>query len=117
MATHDKKKHPSASNLAFKLRGKIAPGCRYAVIEWSVGSGKKRSLVSCHRKRKVARETLAKVKALKAGPTKYLQGTPIEGWGGIKDYVARGVGKKGAKLMFGEKRYGVYDLISGKKVA
>ena len=96
-------KKPEVSNLSFQVRPKPSPGCRYIVVQWKVGSGAKRLVVSCHRERSAARTQLAKVKGMYARD--------------VKGFIRQGVGRRGAKLMFGEKRFGIYDLTTGKKVA
>ena len=47
------------SNLPFKVRGSISTGCRYVLVKWKAGNASDRTLVSCHRKQKAAREKLA----------------------------------------------------------
>lgn len=48
--------------LKFKLRGKMSPGCDYAVVAWTTGNTATRRLVSCHRTVGSAREALAAFK-------------------------------------------------------
>ena len=91
------KKKAKASSLSFKLIGAVSPGCQYAVIKWKPGSSKRRTLVSCHRDRSVAKHA-----AKKFGKQ--------DDWMQKVSKTLRGFGIGSAY------RVAVFDLMTGKKV-
>lgn len=79
--------------LPFQLKGKLSKGCKYIVVGWS-SNPKRRTVLSCHRSAKQARQEYAKYSRMEGRLREMLPGF----------------------LGGGQRKYAVYNVKSGKRL-